>query len=214
MIRHLSLAGLILLAPLAFSGELEGYNFEDKITLDGKELHLNGMALRTVRRFGMSFKVYVAGLYVEKRSTDAKEIMESGGVVHLKSYYLREVTKKQQKDPFRDAIRKNCYSDCSDSKKKIFKIINACKRTKEGGSFDFTFYPDKVKFSMDGANAKSEVVVDGASFSKDMLAIWLGPEPPNESLKAGLLGEGMDWVQSAMKGSKASSEEEQKNQKK
>ncbi len=194
MIRYFFLAGLVLLAPMAFSSEIEGYKFEDKITVDGKELFLNGVGLRTVRRFGLKFKVYVAGLYVEKQSTSAKEIMESEGVVHLKSYYMREVTKKQQREPFREAVRKNCYADCSGSKKKIFQIINAVKRTKEGGAFDFTFYPDKVKFFMDGSNSKSEVEVKGADFSKDMRAIWIGPEPPNESLKAGLLGKGMDWV--------------------
>lgn len=198
MIRQILLAVLMLLAPLAAqSAEIEGHKFEDKITVDGKELLLNGVGLRTVVRYGLTFKVYVMGMYLEKRSSDAKAIMESGGVVHLKSYYLREVTKKQQKKPFRDAIRNNCYADCSDSKKKIFKIINAVKRTKEGGAFDFTMYPDKVRFFMDGANAKSEVTVEGKTFSQDMLAIWLGPNPPNEDLKAGILGEGMDWKKSA-----------------
>ena len=198
MIRHILLAVLILLAPLAaHSAEIEGYKFEDKITVDGKELFLNGVGLRTVVRFGLKFKVYVMGMYLEKRSSDAKAIMESGGVVHLKSYYLREVTKKQQKKPFRDAIRNNCYADCSDSKKKIFKIIKAVKRTKEGGAFDFTMYPDKVKFFMDGANSKSELTVEGKTFSQDMLAIWLGPKPPNEDLKAGILGEGMSWKSEA-----------------
>lgn len=197
MIRTILMMVLLAMASMTYAAEIEGHKFEDKITVEGKELLLNGVGLRTINRFGLNFKVYVAGLYVEKRSTKDKDIMESGGLVHLKSYYLREVTKKQQKEPFREAIRKNCYADCSDSKKKIFKIIDAVMRTKEGGAFDFTFFKDRVTFFMNGENGESRVTVPGATFSKDMLAIWMGPKPPTDELKEGLLGKGMDWTKTA-----------------
>jgi hypothetical protein len=54
---------------------------------------------------------------------------------------------------------------------------------------------DAVWFTNDPANGVEVVVdgaakgtVEGADFAAALLAIWLGPEPPNRGLKSGLLG--------------------------
>ncbi len=58
---------LSLVLPLALSavlsaGEVAGVKMSDTVTVEGKTLKLNGMGLRTK----VMFKVYVAGLYLEK----------------------------------------------------------------------------------------------------------------------------------------------------
>ena len=53
---------------------LKGVTLPVQTSRDGKVLILNGMGLRTK----IVFKVYVGGLYVEKPSKDADELISSG----------------------------------------------------------------------------------------------------------------------------------------
>lgn len=185
---------VILMSAMVFSlamptwaTEVKGHKFPDTVKVGDKELVRNGAGLRQVVRFGLTFNVYVAGLYLEKKSSDANAIIKSDEVKHFKSYYLRQVEVKDQRDPWRESIEKNCFSNCSESKKKIMEFISHLKRTKEGGQFDFTFYPDRVEFKMESSSGPVSVVIQSAHFSKDLLAVFIGKSPPTEELKKSLL---------------------------
>ncbi len=147
----------------------------------------NGAGLRQVVRFGLPFNVYVAGLYLEKKSKDAQAIIKSDEIKYFKSYYLRQVDVNDQRDPWRESIANNCYSNCTESKKKMMEFISHLKRTKEGGQFDFTFYPDRVEFKMESAHGHVSAVIQSAHFSKDLMAVFIGNKPPTEELKKGLV---------------------------
>ena len=57
---------------------------------------------------------------------------------------------------------------------------------KEGQTLAFTNAPGKgVAVSVNGTAGPA---IEGADFAAALLGIWLGPEPPNADLKAGLLG--------------------------
>ena len=45
--------------------------------------------------------------------------------------------------------------------------------------------PGGVQVSVNGVNKGT---LNGEDFTRALLAIWLGPEPPNPEIKAGLLG--------------------------
>jgi hypothetical protein len=56
----------------------------------------------------------------------------------------------------------------------------------QGQAVSFTHDPaDGVEVAVDG---KTKGTVGSADFAATLLAIWLGPEPPSEDLKSGLLG--------------------------
>lgn len=177
---------LMLSAPV-LAKEIKGYKFEDKVKVGDKELVLNGVGLRQVVRYGLTFDVYVAGLYVEKKSTDSEALIKNEEVKYLKSYYLREVDVKDQRDPWRESMAKNCYANCTESKKKILKLLSVMKRTKEGGAYDFTFYPDRVEFFMESPHGNVKEVFNDPDFAKDVLAVFIGKVPPTAELKKGLM---------------------------
>ena len=56
--------------------EVEGQKFEQTVQVGGQTLNLNGVGLRK----RAIFKVYVAGLYVPQKSTNAATLMTSGTV--------------------------------------------------------------------------------------------------------------------------------------
>ena len=189
----------ILASGLSQAVELKGHQFPDTVKVGDKELSLNGAGLRIVVRYGMSFNVYVAGLYLEKHSSDSNAILKNDEIKKFKSYYLRSVSVKDQTQPWRDAIAKNCFSDCSESKKKVLEFIRLLKRTKDGGQFDITFFPDRVEFQMQGENEPSRGIIKSAHFSKDLLAALIGEKPPTPELKKGLMGDGMPWTRAIKK---------------
>ena len=67
-IRFLGCCSVAARSSGCMRAELEGVNLEDRVRVDGQELQLNGLALRT--RF--IFKVYVAGLYLPAKATTAQ----------------------------------------------------------------------------------------------------------------------------------------------
>lgn len=77
------LLGLVLIFSIhAVGAEMKGVKFDDEITLAGKKLVLNGLGLRK-KVILFTFKVYVAGLYLEKKSKNANEIINSNQIKRL-----------------------------------------------------------------------------------------------------------------------------------
>ena len=60
--------GIIIFLSLtslwASGANIEKIDFADTVQQKGQQLILNGVALRTKRKLGINFRVYVAGLYV------------------------------------------------------------------------------------------------------------------------------------------------------
>ena len=70
----LALVAMMSLSP-AQAAKLAGVTMADTVTLDGKTLVLNGLGVRAATF--MKVKVYIIGLYLENKSSDAKAIIAS-----------------------------------------------------------------------------------------------------------------------------------------
>src|SRR4051812_33849843 len=93
----LSKALLVFILSLGISGritagELKGVKMPDEDTVKGKKLILNGMGLREKEVVGISIKVYVAGLYLEKKSQNGDEILKSDQLKEVRSEFLRRIS--------------------------------------------------------------------------------------------------------------------------
>lgn len=166
----------------AFAAKLGDVTFEDTLSFEGKELVLNGLGLR---KFAL-FKVYVGALYLEKKSTAAEEIITSPGTKVLKLRFLRDVGVKDIRKAWKDGLEKNCGGDACKSFLAEIDALNALMDDfKEGQTLQFVFTPEAVAVSHDSAK-KGEVRKPG--FSNQVLAIFIGKNPPNEALREGLLG--------------------------
>lgn len=83
--------------------EIAGVTFPAQKVVEGKTLILNGVALRKALGF---VKVYVVGLYLEKPTHDAAEVIGSEQIKHLYTHYLSSmVTAKKLQDGFIDLMQ-------------------------------------------------------------------------------------------------------------
>ncbi len=97
---------LICTAGIVFAGDTEiaGVKFLNEKTIAGKTLELNGVA---VRKALVVVKVFAGGLYLERPTQDAREVIESEQVKHLYLHYLTsKATAKKVREGFIEAMEK------------------------------------------------------------------------------------------------------------
>src|SRR5258708_458416 len=93
----------ILVASPCLAAELNGVTMPESVTIDGKELKLNGMGLRT-KAF---FKVYVAGLYLEAPSPDAEKILAADSARRVEMQMKRDLAKHKITEAIHDGVERN-----------------------------------------------------------------------------------------------------------
>lgn len=166
----------------ATAASLAGVTLPDSTTIGEKTLVLNGLGLREATFFKVD--VYVAGLYLEQKSTDAGAIVASEGVKLLDMKFVRDVDKDKLTEAWIEGFQKNSigYGRLKD---RVAKLNTFMSDVSENETMRFVFNKDSVEVFIRDENKGS---IEGRDFVEGMLAVWLGKHPPNEELKQGLLG--------------------------
>jgi hypothetical protein len=172
----------IFLTFSAFSAELDGIKFEDKIKLENKDLVLNGIGIRKATIFKV--KVYYGGFYLEAKSSDAKSFIASNTPKQIVMNFVHDVEAQKLRSGFNDgmaAANKN-----ADNFKSQMEKFNSCVTdVVKGDKFIVNFLTDGVMLN---AKGKACEKIPGADFSKALLSIWF-INPADENLSKGLLGQ-------------------------
>lgn len=156
----------------------------DRIDVAQKALVLNGMGMREATI--LNVKVYVAGLYLETKSSDARQVIESAQVKRLVLHFVRDVKRDQVTDAWNDGFRKNAGKNAAALAARIQKLNGWMRDFRPHDTLTFTCVPG-TGVTVD-VNATTKGTIEGDDFARGLLSIWLGADPPNASLKAGLLG--------------------------
>jgi len=175
----------LLLAPAVnlHPATLDGVTMPDTIQARGYPLLLNGMGVRTKT----GFKIYVAGLYLQQKSSDADAILASDAPRRLVMQFTHTVTKSQMTDAFRDAFTDNAPDATAALKSDVDRFLSQLDGVHSGEQMVFTYIPGTgTIFLMNGGE---KLTVPGPAFARLLFSVWLGPKPPNPELKKGLLGQ-------------------------
>ena len=185
--KRLITAVLVALSVnLAFAVEVEGVNFEDRIKLGSSDLVLNGTGVRS--KFG---KRYVAALYVPTKSSDANTVLSAKGAKRMALHLLKDGDGKTFAKAFAGGIEDNTsgadLTAIQDRVKTFSETILSLGDVKEGSKIMIDFTPEKgTQVSINGKTQGKEIA--GEDFYKALLKVWLGEDPAQKDLKAGLLG--------------------------
>lgn len=166
----------------AAAKELAGVTMPDTLSVGDKTLKLNGLGLRKKA----IFKVYVGGLYLEAPSKDAAAILASDQAKAVRMTFLRDVSKSQLKDAFAEGFEANAKEKAAAQKAAIEKLYSLIPDMKETQTLSLTYVPGKGTTVSHGD--KELGVIEGKEFAEALFALWLGPKPPSEDLKKGMLG--------------------------
>jgi len=176
-------AALVALSLPVLADTLAGVTLPETVTVGSKTLVLNGMGVRT--KFFV--KVYVAGLYLEKKSADANAIIQADAAKRIVLQFVRsEVTREQMTEAFDEALKSNAPDKASSLQAEIGQFLKALETMREKEQFVVTYVPGTGTTVT--VRDKEKLTIPGAAFGQLVFSMWLGPKPPNGDLKTGLLG--------------------------
>jgi long-chain acyl-CoA synthetase len=168
--------------------QVEKVDFPEETMLGNQKLVLNGAGLRTKKKFGMNFRVYVAGLYLTAKNADANAVIASPANKVLELVFLRGIDRETLQEAWQEGFEKNCKADC-ESAKDAFKAFNdTMVDVKENSRLKMTFDKDGVAVDIKGGKNAKKAQVIGEAFKRALMAIFIGDNPPTPELKAALLG--------------------------
>lgn len=179
-------AAMMMGAP-AWAAKIEDKEFPDTLSITKKNLVLNGVGLRTKKKLGMNFRVYVGGLYVAAKSTEAAKHLEPGDKV-LELIFLRSLDKGTLQEAWSEGFPKNCQMECEAGAETLKQFNDLMVDVKEDSRLKMTFDKDGVSVELTGKTENKSGRINSAAFAKNIMAVFIGPQPPTEQLKKGLLG--------------------------
>jgi hypothetical protein len=180
----MALAGAVIPGAPALAAECLEVKVPDSVKAGGTDLVLNGLGIR--KATFLEVKVYVAGLYLPQKSGDSGKIIGANQPWQLVLRFVRDVDASDIRDAFEEGFKKNSGDKLAALQPRIEDLNARMVDFKEGQYLSFA--NDATKGVAVDVNGKGGNAIEGADFAAALLAVWIGKEPPNEDLKAGLLG--------------------------
>jgi len=179
---------LLAIAWCAFAADVGGVKIDDKATVGGQELVLNGAGMRT-RLF---IKVYVGALYLPQKTNNIQGVIGRNQPRRMALALQRDVSAEQLLEAMRAGLAdNNSQADLDAIKPQVdefAKIFKSLGEAKAGQLITIDYTPaDGTRIALDGA---VKGTLAGEAFNKALMTIWLGEKPVQEPLKKALLGSG------------------------
>lgn len=178
---------LLCLSAQAFAATVSGVKLEDKISLDNKELVLNGAGLRTK----VFFNIYVGALYLTQKNSTPEGIFADKGPKRVKLYIMRHLAAGDFMEAFNKAINANhTPEEYAPLAARLLRFGRSFREVGEvdKGSIILLDYIPEANLMVLTVNGKEITRVPGEDFYNAMLKIWLGKNPVQDSLKKEMLG--------------------------
>lgn len=181
--------GVLLAAAALTAGaaEVGGVKLEDRASVQGADLVLNGAGVRK----RLVFDVYVAGLYLAQKRTDPAAAVALPGNKRVAIRMLRDVGAAQFSAALTDGVRAN-HSEAEFGKleprlRELGATMATLKEAKKGMAIALDYAGSQTQLVVEGRPAGRPIA--GDDFYRALLRIWLGDKPVQEDLKKALLGQ-------------------------
>ncbi len=180
---------LSLLSPLAQAAtvDVSGVKLEDRVTVAGSPLVLNGAGVR----YKAVFKVYAAGLYLGQKAETTEAVLAATGPRRMTITMLRDIDSAELGKLFSRGMEDNmdraAFSKLIPGVLRMSQVFSDHKKLKEGETFLIDWIPGTgtvltIKGQVEGEPFKEP------EFFNALMRIWLGPKPADHLLKDALLG--------------------------
>lgn len=175
------------LPALAATVDVAGVKLEDRVTVAGKPLVLNGAGIR----YKAVFKVYTAGFYVEKPANTPDALLDQPGPKRMSITMLRDIDSAELGKLFsrgmEDNMEKGSFAKLIPGVMRMSQVFTNHKTLRAGENFVLDWLPGT------GTVLTIKGVQEGEPFREPeffeaLMRIWLGPKPADWQLKDALLG--------------------------
>lgn len=186
-LRQALLATALIIALPTHAADVAGVHFDEKASVAGSELTLNGAGLRT--RFML--KIYAMGLYLPRRADSAEAIAGTVGPKRIQIITLRDLTAEQFADALVEGLKKN-HNETEFTKLQartddFRNALLSLKSAPKGSEIRLEWLPGSGTRLSFGNETRGKDI-PGEDFFRALLRIWLGDKPADQDLKNALLG--------------------------
>ena len=176
----------LLGAFAAQAAEVEGVKLDDQAQVESRDLVLNGAGLR--KRF--FFKVYVIGLYLPEKKSDAAAALQLPGPKRATIHMLRNVGAEQFTEALVEGLQANhSEADLQKLAPRVKQLADAMAQIGEaqkGMAIALDWTGSATRLLVNGKAVGQPI--PGEDFYRALLRIWLGDHPVQDDLKKALLG--------------------------
>ncbi len=178
--------GLIamLLSWAALAAEVNGVRLDDKASVGGKELVLNGAGVRTK----VVFKVYVCSLYLPAKATDLAGVL-AANPRRVQLNLLRDLSADDLAGALADGIKETSSAEQASAVKaqtdQLLSIMKSVGQAKTGEVVTMDFVGAETRISFNG---QSKGTIAGEPFNAALMRIWLADKPVQADLRKAMLG--------------------------
>lgn len=187
-LRMLALSSLMSASIVVQAAVIEGQQFDDRVRLAESELVLNGLGLRAVAWF----KGYAAGLYLGQKVRTAEAALAAPGPKRVRMKMMVEVESKEFAKAFEKGMKRNLTpaerDALADRIDRFDRTVLALGVLRKGDVVDLDWLPARGLVLCVNGQPKGEPFA-GEAFYGAILKIFIGPDPVDKKLKAGLLGQ-------------------------
>lgn len=180
-----SIIVLTMALPSSAQVTINGVTLPATVKAGDASLSLNGGGIRKK----LFFKLYVGGLYLSEKSSNAKAIVNADKPMAVKLQITSGmISSENMSEAITEGFEASTGGNTAPLKSKIDEFVNTFKKSEivEGNVFDIVYVPGKGVESY--KNGKLEGTIDGMDFKKALFGIWLGEKPADDDLKEAMLG--------------------------
>jgi hypothetical protein len=185
--KNVLLALVLIASGMTASAQVKinGVQVEKTISVDGKNLVLNGAGMREK----LWFDLYVGALYLESKSSNGSALTTADQAMAITLDITDDLVTQ---DAMVDAVQDGFDESCSSKERKAIKkeiddfIKLFSDQIVKGDHFVLAYMPGKG--TMVSKNGKALGTIKGMNFKKGLFGIWLGEDPVDDELKEGMLG--------------------------
>jgi hypothetical protein len=178
-----SVVATFLMAPEAttiYARDVSGVRLPEAVSVNGRELNLNGTGIGKK----LLIDVYVIGLYLETRTSDAVTAIKVDEGKRIVLTMLRDVSRERFVQAVEKSMVRNSAPVIGTLRSRLDALEQALPALKKGEVVDFTYIPEWGT-TMRGQG--QEMSITGKDFADALFSAWLGPEPDSKSLQHNLL---------------------------
>ena len=173
-----------LFSGAAVAADIDGNQIPDQLPAADTTLQLNGAGLRDK----FMIDLYVGGLYLAKKSSDAAAVINADEPMALRLLIVSSrITSENMTEATLEGFQHSLGSKQAAMQPRIDQFLLGFKEPiKEGDVFEMLYLPGSgVIISKSGKQLNT---VEGLDFKAALFGIWLGEEPAQNSLKEEMLG--------------------------
>jgi len=175
---------IFFVGKLAFAVNVEGENVPGSLTIGTKKLQLNGYGIRHYSFLGI--KIYVGALYTQTKVNTTQQLLSSKQDKAIAMYFLYpNVSKDKIIGAFKDGFKDNYPSILNTNEEKRF-LSFFTHGVKKGDSIKLVLLENGLTQIYENESLIGQI--ESPELQKAIIMVYFGPNPPDKSMKEGMLG--------------------------